>query len=197
MQVLYLHGFNSSPQSLKAQQTRDWLARNHPQTDFHCPLLSPYPDQAIATIKQVCEGLDWPNVLVMGSSMGGFYATWVSQTFGCKGVLINPAVRPWLGREYLLGWQKNFHSGEQYLFGQEHIDAFARWDIDPLPAPQNLLVLLQSGDEVLDYRHALDKYSACQLRLEEGGDHGFQGYERHLPDIYTFWTHSGPNRPYE
>lgn len=188
MQVLYLHGFNSSPQSLKAQQTRDWLASHYPLVGFCSPLLSPYPDRAIATLKEVCQGFDWTQVLVMGSSMGGFYATWVSQTFNCKGVLINPAVRPWQGREYLLGWQKNFHTDEQYLFEQRHIDGFARWEIDPLPAPQNLLVLLQSGDEVLDYRHALDKYSASHLRVEDGGDHGFQGYERHLPDIYRFWT---------
>ncbi|MEA3299920.1 MAG: YqiA/YcfP family alpha/beta fold hydrolase [Porticoccaceae bacterium] len=188
MHLLYLHGFNSSPQSHKALQVRDWLATHHPGVRFDCPLLSPYPDRALATLTALCDRSLTARSLVVGSSMGGFYATWVSQTFGCKGVLVNPAVRPWLGREYLLGRQRNFHSGEEYLFEQRDIDAFARWEIDPLPAPHNLWVLLQTGDEVLDYRQALDKYRGCRLTVEQGGDHAFQGFERFFPDMLRFWN---------
>ncbi|MCK9563488.1 MAG: hypothetical protein M0R02_12310 [Bacteroidales bacterium] len=188
MNLLYLHGFNSSPQSHKAVQFRQWLATSHPGVRFHCPLLSPFPDEAMATVKGLCDRSLTADSLVVGSSMGGFYATWVAQTVGCKGVLINPAVRPWLGREYLVGRQKNFHTGEEYLFEQHHVDAFARWEIDPLPAPADLWVLLQSGDEVLDHRHALDKYRDCRLTVEEGGDHAFQGFERFFPDILRFWN---------
>lgn len=198
MHLLYLHGFNSSPQSHKAVQTREWLARCHPNITVECPLLSPYPEEAMATLEAIAAARVDADTLVVGSSMGGFYATWVSQTFGCKGVLINPAVRPWLGRQYLLGWQKNFHSAEEYLFEQHHIDAFARWEIDPLPTPQDLWILLQSGDEVLNYRHALDKYRDCRLTVEEGGDHAFQGFERFLPDIIGWaWPGSGTNSDYE
>ncbi|MFA5494529.1 MAG: YqiA/YcfP family alpha/beta fold hydrolase [Porticoccaceae bacterium] len=198
MHLLYLHGFNSSPQSHKAVQTREWLARHHPDVAFECPLLSPYPEEAMATLEAIGAARVGADTLVAGSSMGGFYATWVSQTFACKGVLINPAVRPWRGREYLLGRQKNFHSGEEYLFEQRHIDAFVRWEIDPLPVPQNLWVLLQSGDEVLDYRHALDKYRDCRLTVEEGGDHAFQGFERFLPNIFCWaWPGSGTTSDYE
>lgn len=187
MDLLYLHGFNSSPASQKAVQIRDWLATCHPEVNFHCPQLSPYPDRAMAAVQALCAESLTAESLVVGSSMGGFYATWVSQTIGCKGVLINPAVRPWLGRNYLLGRQKNFHTGEEYLFEQHHIDAFARWKVDPLPSPDKLWVLLQSGDEVLDYRLAADKYRDCRLTVEEGGDHAFQGFDRFFPDILRFW----------
>lgn len=188
MNLLYLHGFNSSPQSRKAVQLRQWLASNHPQVQFHCPQLSPYPDEAMAVIQALCERSFTTDSLVVGSSMGGFYATWVAETIGCKGVLINPAVRPWLGREYLVGQQKNFHTGEEYLFEQHHVEAFEQWEIDPLKQPDRLWVLLQTGDEVLDYRLALDKYRDCQLTVEEGGDHAFQGFERFFPDILRFWN---------
>ena len=188
MHLLYLHGFNSSPQSRKALQIRDWLASHHPEVRFDCPLLSPYPDRAMATLEGLCGGAVSAESLVVGSSMGGFYATWVSQTVGCKGVLVNPAVRPWRGREYLLGPQTHFHTGEQYLFEQCHIDAFACWEIDPLPNPANLWVLLQTGDEVLDHRQALDKYRDCRLTVEQGGNHAFQGFERFFPDMLRFWN---------
>src|SRR5690606_21018891 len=126
MHLLYLHGFNSSPQSHNALQVRDWLATHHPGVRFDCPLLSPYPDRAMATLTALCDRALTARSLVVGSSMGGFYATWVSQTFGCKGVLVNPAVRPWLGREYLLGRPPNFPSCEAYLFLQLALDARAR-----------------------------------------------------------------------
>lgn len=188
MHLLYLHGFNSSPGSHKALQLRDWLAHNHPRVRFECPLLSPYPDRAMATLEEVRARSVTPDSLVVGSSMGGFYATWVSQTMGCKGVLVNPAVRPWLGRDYLLGRQRNFHTGEEYDFEQHHVDAFVQGEVDPLPEPGRLWVLLQTGDEVLDHRHALDKYRDCRLTVEQGGDHAFQGFERFFPDILRFWT---------
>jgi predicted esterase YcpF (UPF0227 family) len=187
MQLLYLHGFNSSPQSYKAQATARWLADKHPDITFCCPLLSPFPDQAISAIEKLAQQCDGEDVLVMGSSMGGFYATWAAQKWGWKAVLINPAVNPWLGREYLLGVQKNFHSGEEYLFEQGHLNSFVQWDVPRISFPEKFWVLLQTGDEVLDYRLAQKKYHDCSVTIEEGGDHSFQGFERFLPDIITFW----------
>ncbi|MAT51191.1 MAG: esterase YqiA [Porticoccaceae bacterium] len=187
MQLLYLHGFNSSPRSHKAQLTRQWLERTHPQASFVCPLISPYPDEAMASLQRLAVDIEWPGALVVGSSMGGFYATWMSQTYDCPGVLINPAVRPWRGRDYLLGEQRNFHTGERYLFEAHHIEAFTHWDVDPLPAPEKLRVLLQTGDEVLDYRQAENKYRQCRVTVEQGGDHAFQGLERYFDDIDQFW----------
>lgn len=189
--LLYIHGFNSSPQSHKAQQTRAWLAAEHPEIAFHCPFLSAYPDVAMAQLDAELAALPDP-VYLMGSSMGGFYATWLAAQRGARAVLINPAVRPWLGRDYLLGPQANHHTGELAVIEPRHLDALRAWEVDPLPCPQDLLVLLQTGDEVLDYRQAEDKYRACRLVVEAGGDHGFQHFERHFAPIHAFFTAPGP-----
>lgn len=185
--LLYIHGFNSSPQSLKAQQTQSWLAAKHPDIAFRCPFLSPYPDLAMAELDAALASLADP-IYLIGSSMGGFYATWLAAQRGARAVLINPAVRPWLGRDYLLGPQANHHTGAIAHIEQHHLDALRNWEVDPLPRPQDLLVLLQTGDEVLDYRLAEAKYRDCRLLVEPGGDHGFQGFERHLPALHAFFT---------
>jgi predicted esterase YcpF (UPF0227 family) len=185
--LLYLHGFNSSPASAKARLTAAWLARERPDIRFICPSLSPYPQRAAAAIDAAGEGLDWAETLVLGSSMGGFFATWVAERFPCKAVLINPAVRPWLGREYLLGEQVNHHTGETCVIRQGDIDALAAYGVAAISRPERLWLLLQTGDEVLDYRQAVDFYRGCRITVEPGGDHGFQGFERHLPGIIHFW----------
>ena len=125
---------------------------------------------------------------LLGSSMGGFYGTWLTEKHGCKAVLINPAVRPWLGGDHLLGDQENYHTGEVHRFEQKHLDQLEQFYVANLAAPSRFLVLVQEGDEVLDYRQAAEKYAACKLIVEAGGDHGFQDYERHLPDIVSFLT---------
>lgn len=189
--LLYIHGFNSSPQSHKAVATRAWLATNHPGIAFRCPFLSPYPERAMAQLQDEIAALPDP-VYLMGSSMGGFYATWLAARRVARAVLINPAVQPWLGRDYLLGPQANHHTGEIAVIEPHHLAELRTWDVEPLPNPQDFLVLLQTGDEVLDYRLAADKYRACRLVIEPGGDHGFQGFERHLPAIIDFFRAPNP-----
>lgn len=167
--------------------TAQWLAACHPQERFFCPQLSPYPRQVMATLEALTNEQVGADALVIGSSMGGFYATWLAERRGCRAVLVNPAVTPWQGRDYLLGEQTNYHTGERYPFEPRHLDDFRLFAVDTITRPQNLRVLLQTGDEVLDYRLAADYYRQCQVVVEEGGDHSFQGYERHLPAIYRFW----------
>ncbi|OUS14138.1 hypothetical protein A9Q89_01340 [Gammaproteobacteria bacterium 53_120_T64] len=183
--LLYIHGFNSSPDSDKARQTRVWLAENRPDITFVCPFLSPFPARAMAQLETVIADLSGA-IYFAGSSMGGFYAAYLAAKYHSRGVLINPAVRPWLGREYLLGDQANYHTGEVHRIEQAHLDELQAFDVEPVIEPTNLLVLLQTGDEVLDYRLAVDKYSDSQLVVESGGDHGFIGFERHLPAIIDF-----------
>lgn len=125
---------------------------------------------------------------LVGSSMGGFYATWLAEKYRCRAVLVNPAVRPWLGRDYLLGEQANYHTREVHLIEQRHLDQLQAYDVANLSVPDSFMVLVQEGDEVLDYRMAVAKYAACRLIVEPEGDHGFQGYERYLPAIVDFLT---------
>ena len=124
-----------------------------------------------------------------GSSMGGFYATYLAAKYDSRVVLINPAVRPWLGRDYLLGDQANYHTGEVHRIEQKHLDQLQGFEVDPITEAADFLVLLQTGDEVLDYRLAEEKYANCQLVIEPGGDHGFVGFENHLPAIIEFLSH--------
>lgn len=189
--VLYIHGFNSSPSSFKAQQTSAWLTSRHQDINFTCPVISPFPNVAMQQLDAAIATLNkHGNVGLVGSSMGGFYATWLAEKYGYKAVLINPAVAPWQGRDYLLGDQENYHTGEVHHIKQRHLDELERFDVATLSQPSRLLVLVQSGDEVLDYRQAVVKYADCQVVVEQGGDHGFQNYQNHLPDIMKFLMES-------
>jgi uncharacterized protein len=184
--LLYIHGFNSSPDSDKARQTKRWLEKKHPEIAFVCPFLSPFP---LLAMKELETLMDSMNVIgVVGSSMGGFYGTWLGENYGCKAVLVNPAVTPWTGKDHLLGEQENYHTGEVHYIEQKHLDELERFNVGFLSEPARFMVLVQCGDEVLDYRLAAAKYADSKLLVEEGGDHGFQGYENHLPEIMNFLT---------
>ena len=182
--LLYIHGFNSSPGSDKARQSQQWLAERHPDIAFVCPFLSPFPLLAMAELET--EMASRKIIGLIGSSMGGFYATWLAEKYRLKAALVNPAVAPWQGRDYLLGDQENYHTGEVHRIEQKHLDQLEQFEVATLSKPMQLMVLVQTGDEVLDYRQAVAKYADCKLLVEQGGDHGFQSFLRHLPDIMNF-----------
>lgn len=183
--LLYIHGFNSSPDSYKARLTAQWLSENHPGIKFVCPFLSPFPLAAMAELEARIGAMPTPTGLI-GSSMGGFYATWLAEKYGCPAVLVNPAVTPWRGRDYLLGAQENYHTGEVHHIEQAHLEQLQAYDVSVLSTPARLMVLVQMGDEVLDYRSAAQKYAACRLSVEPGGDHGFVNFAAHLPHLTQF-----------
>jgi predicted esterase YcpF (UPF0227 family) len=185
MALIYIHGFNSSPASLKAQQTQKWLDTQPLSISFECPALSSEPDKAIVQLQSMIEHYCEP-VGLIGSSMGGYYATWLGEKYGFKSVLINPAVRPYEFMMEYLGENANYHTGERYILEQRHVDITRTLDVEQIKKPENIWVLLQTGDEVLDYQQAEEKYAQCALTIEQGGDHSFQHYERHLPAIIDF-----------
>jgi predicted esterase YcpF (UPF0227 family) len=185
MALVYIHGFNSSPASLKARQTEQWLSSRSLDIPFFCPALKSEPDKAIAQLEALIMSLENP-VGLIGSSMGGYYATWLSEKYDLKSVLINPAVKPYEFMVDYLGENANYHTGERYILEQRHVDIARTLDVERIKKPENLWVLLQTGDEVLDYRQAEKKYAHCALTIEQGGDHSFQHYEQHLPAIINF-----------
>ncbi|MDM3872291.1 YqiA/YcfP family alpha/beta fold hydrolase [Porticoccus sp. W117] len=185
MLLLYLHGFNSSPLSFKSEATRLWLKEHHPEVEFHCPQLHNYPERAIAQLEDIIVQCDVPPALA-GSSMGGFFATYLAEKYALRATIINPAVRPWRGMHEYVGENANYHTGETWVMEHHHVEQYRQFDVETLQRPENLWALLQTEDEVLDYRDAEEKYAACKLTIEQGGDHGFQGYERFLPEIYQF-----------
>lgn len=184
--VIYLHGFLSSPQSVKAQMTKKFVAQHYPLLTLAVPLIPNYPLEAIHVLEQTVAEYPGSDFVFIGSSMGGFLATYLVEKYGGRGVLINPAVKPFELFESYLGPHTNPYTGVDFILEQKHLLQLIELDTQILNIPENYWVLLQTGDETLDYRLAEHKYQHAKLTIESGGDHSFQGFERFLPAIFSF-----------
>jgi predicted esterase YcpF (UPF0227 family) len=182
--LLYLHGFRSSPQSAKARLMAAHIAQHHPQVTWHCPQLAPSPQQAMHEVAQAIA--DWPSthMAVVGSSLGGFYATWVAQRQDCRAVLLNPATHPARDLEKYIGSQTQFHAPEEsFYFLPEYIQELRALETGALQAPEKFLAVIAKGDEVLDWHEMAERYQASQCLLLEGADHALSHFERLLPTV--------------
>ncbi len=187
MLFIYIHGFNSSPASFKAQCFSQFLARQHGHDVFIAPQLADSPLAAMTQLSELIEEKQiHQDISLIGSSLGGFYATSLAHQYGLKATLINPAVNPQIRLLDYLGKNKNYHTGVEYDLTHEHIKQLDTIDIASIETVGKLQVLLQTGDKVLDYRLAQSKYRACQLIIEQGGDHSFVHFDSHCSAIYQF-----------
>jgi uncharacterized protein len=179
--LLYIHGFLSSPRSHKAQYMGKWLQQCRPHYQYFCPFLTPYPQQTRHQLEITVEHFQdtsTGSLFLMGSSLGGFWATWLAEKYNLKAVLINPVVNLGMFRhEFINTPLKNYHTPDTYTLTEEDIDGFSSVNLNSLSRPENYLLLVQTGDDVLDYRLSLEKYSACQKIMEQGGDHSFINFE--------------------
>lgn len=182
--ILYLHGLNSSPASLKASQLVRAMAQMGLADRLRVPALHHHPRQAIAQLERLILELERP--LLVGSSLGGYYATHLAERHSLRALLINPAVRPHLRFDGYLGPQKNYYNDETWELTADHVTALAELDVPPPHDPARYQVWLQTADETLDYRDAQAYYRACALRIQAGGDHGFQGFAERLPMLFAF-----------
>ena len=183
--IVYLHGFNSSPASGKARQLGEYMAALGQAGDYFCPALPNSPREAIALIEAGLAPQRGPVTLV-GSSLGGFYATHLAEKHGWKAVLVNPAVHANLLLRGALGPQTHWHTGETWELTEAHLAELAALDVPAITRPERYLLLAQTGDEVLDYRDAVAYYAGAAQIIEGGGDHGFAGFERHFATILDF-----------
>ncbi|AYC34533.1 esterase [Pseudomonas cavernae] len=182
--ILYIHGLNSSPDSLKARQLSAAMQRLGLAEQLRVPALHHHPRQAIAQLEQAIAELGRP--VLIGSSLGGYYATHLAARHGLKALLINPAVNPHRLFDGHLGPQTNHYTGETWQLTEDHVAALAALEVPAPQDPARYQVWLQTADETLDYRHAQAFYRACALRIEAGGDHGFQNFAAHLPALLAF-----------
>lgn len=183
-ELIYIHGFNSSPQSAKAQQLLAWAARYRPDLHIHVPALPIDPEKALALLDASVQACGSAPGLI-GSSLGGFYATVLAERHGLRAVLINPAVHPHQLLARHLGEPRNYHTGEAAELRHEHIAVLERLEVVP-SSPGRLWVLLETGDETLDYRQAADFYAGCRVDITEGGSHAYEGFVAKLPSIVEF-----------
>ena len=185
--LLYLHGFRSSPASAKARQTAAHVAARHPTVTFWRPQLPPSPRAAMGL---VARGIaDWPreSMAVVGSSLGGFYASWVAQHAGCPSVMLNPAVDRARDLARYIGEQTTWHNAsERFYFLPEYIGELQALDVrDRSPAAPELAIIAK-GDEVLDWREMAGRYPHAEQVVLEGGDHALGNYGDYLPLLSQF-----------
>jgi predicted esterase YcpF (UPF0227 family) len=184
--ILYLHGFNSSPQSHKAKVLGAYLAERGLASRYVCPALPPTASDAIREIER---GLPQEDLCFVGSSLGGFYATYLAEKHGARAVLINPAIEPHLGLRAYLGTQKNLYTGASYELTEAHLQEWKKLVVSRI-TPGRYLLLVETGDEVLDYREAVRRYAGCEQVVVAGGDHSLQSFAQHLPRIVEFAGHA-------
>lgn len=185
--IVYLHGFNSSPQSQKVRELRRWLPELNPDVDMVVPQLGFDPDVAFERACGAVDSVAGRCVGVVGSSLGGFYATALSQRYGLKAVLINPAVYPYRLLEDYLGPQHNPYTDERYNLTTCHMASLQALDPGAVAHPERLFLLLQTGDETLPYQQALARHPHSSAWVQPGGDHRFQRFDRVVPAMLAFF----------
>jgi len=181
--VIYIHGFNSSPASSKAQLLKGRLDSLGRGTEFAAPALPHSPAAAAALLDTFVTRHS--GAVLVGSSLGGYYATWLAEKHDLKAVLLNPAVRPYELLKDHLGPQQNFHTGERYEFTARHVEEMRALETAAI-TPARYLLVVATGDEVLDYRSAVERYRGCRQVLISGSDHGLSDFADHLDSVLDF-----------
>ncbi|MHB1427440.1 MAG: YqiA/YcfP family alpha/beta fold hydrolase [Rhodocyclaceae bacterium] len=186
--ILYLHGFTSGPQSRKVQLLAARMAQRGCADRLICPQLPASPAAAIALADAIIAkvGAGRTAVTLAGSSLGGFYATWLAERHGLRAVLINPAVVAAIELECYLGPQTWLYSGEPFEFTRRHIDELRALEVPRLADPARYWLLAEEGDETLDYRQAVARYAGAKQTVLPGGDHSFTRWGDYLDEVIVF-----------
>jgi len=190
--VIYLHGFRSSPKSFKAQLLIRRMAELGRSAQFDCPALPVSPAEAVAG---VLAGLTPADTLI-GSSLGGFYATWLAERIGCRAVLLNPAVRPAAGLAAYLGEQPLWHGGGSMVLEPRHLDELRALEVNAITRPERYFLVAATGDELLDWRDMAAHYPGARHRIIAGSDHGLSDFAAYQDEVLAFAGITGPtDRP--
>jgi predicted esterase YcpF (UPF0227 family) len=183
--LLYLHGFRSSPRSFKARVVHQRMAQLGRAQSLICPQLPASPKAAMELVLTLAERHK-DNLAIVGSSLGGFYATWLAERFGCRAVLINPAVDPLKDLDKHVGVTTAWHSDEPFEFKREYIDELAGLRVARITRPERYFLLAATGDEVLDYRDMVAHYAGAHQHVIEGSDHAVSEFEQYVDEVLAF-----------
>ena len=180
--IIYIHGFGSSGFGGKATAFREYFKSLH--VDFIAPSLSYIPELAIATLEDLIESYD--DVKLMGSSLGGYYSIYLAQKYNLQAVLINPSIFPYETLQNSIGDAPSFYDESSFKWMPSHVEMLKKYDTKEVEE-KNFMLLVQTGDELLDYKKAVNKFAEGNVHVEEGGDHGFIGIENYFEDVKEFF----------
>lgn len=184
--ILYLHGFRSSPLSFKARLIAERMRALGRGAEYHCPQLPASPHEAIALATGFAGGVPPEQITLIGSSLGGYYATYIAERLGCRAVLLNPAVKPPRDLEKYVGVTSAYHSDQPFEFRREYIAELKALAVEKITQPERYFLLAATGDEVLDWREMLGHYPGARQHVIEGSDHGISEFDRYLDQVLSF-----------
>lgn len=184
--ILYLHGFRSSPKSMKARVVGVRMLEMGLEAALRCPQLPASPKEAIALALKLIDGVPPHQLAIIGSSLGGYYATWLAEHLGCRAVLLNPAVDPLksLDGQELVTTQ--FHSDDPFEFKQAYFDELRALKVDAITRPERYYLIAATGDEVLDYRAMVIHYRGARQHVIDGSDHGISDFKAYVDEVLAF-----------
>ena len=187
--IVYLHGFKSSPNSYKARLTHQAvqaLQNNGHELDWFCPQLPPSPKAAMTMVQAEINQRTWNKLSLIGSSLGGYYATYLAEQYPSRVTLLNPAIEPARDLEAYIGKQKAWHSDEDFHFLPEYIDELKQLYIQGITQAERYLLVATKGDEVLDWREMVSKYPQARHWILEASDHAISEYADYVDQVVAF-----------
>ena len=184
--ILYLHGFRSSPKSFKARVVQKALEDAGRVHELICPQLPASPKEAMELALLLAERHAPHDLSIVGSSLGGFYATWLAERLDVPAVLINPAVNPLKNLEKHVGVTTAWHSDEPFEFKQEYIGELAELRVEKITKPERYFLLAATGDEVLDYRDMVAHYAGARQHVIQGSDHAIPEFPEYVDEVLAF-----------
>lgn len=184
--ILYLHGFRSSPKSMKARVVGERMAALGLADQVIAPQLPASPRLAIELALSLVDDIPAEELSIIGSSLGGYYATWLAERIACRAVLVNPAIVPRVNLDQHVGVTTQFHSDEPFEFKREYIDELRALEVPKISRPERYFLLAASGDEVLDYRDMVAHYQGARQHVIDGSDHAVSEFAHYVDEVLAF-----------
>jgi uncharacterized protein len=184
--ILYAHGFKSSSRSRKVTQLREYIQARGIAANLITPDLSFEPAAALAQLMSACENMTADDLTIIGSSLGGFYANVLAEKLGCHAVLLNPSITPFETLRQYLGEQSNIYTGEKFEFNATHIMQLEAMFVPHITQSSRYMLIVETGDEVLDYSAAVDYYQGAAQLVIPGGDHELKSFPQHIESVLQF-----------